>query len=173
MTEKSPEEPRKSRFQIAWPGQDGKRRMQDLLHFFPLREPFGDGEALFLSLLETQVRGVRMPRSARKTSSGPGHIGKALIHGPQFWVPCLICRDEAEEEVGMAGEIFRAGFDRHIDALRMRRQKEGRRPGVVENGRDALFLGDRDDRRNILNFEALRARRLEKDQSRFLCHESI
>ena len=65
----------------------------------------------------------------------------------------------------MAGEIFRAGLDRHVGAALMRREKQRRRPGVVEDGAGAFAARDRGDGRNVRQLKALRAGRLEEDDA--------
>ena len=54
--------------------------------------------------------------------------------------PIRIGRDEAEQKVRVAGEIFGAGFDRHVDAMGVRREEQRRRPGVVHDDAGAMRM---------------------------------
>ncbi len=87
--------------------------------------------------------------------------------------PGRIGRDEAEQQIGMAGEIFGAGLDREIDAALMRREEQRRRPGVVHDDADAARVRDLGDGRNVLHFEALRARRLDQHGAGVRPHQRV
>ena len=69
--------------------------------------------------------------------------------------PGLVCRNEAEQQVRVAGEIFGSGLDREVDAVGVRREEQRRRPGVVEDDAGAAGVRSLGDRRNILHFERL------------------
>ena len=84
----------------------------------------------------------------------------------QLLPAALVRRDHAEQQVGMAAEVFRAGLDRDIDAARMRREEQRRRPGVVHHHDRVARMRDRRDRRNVLHLERQRARRLGEHHAR-------
>ena len=60
----------------------------------------------------------------------------------------------------MAAEIFRAGLDRNVGATLVRREEQGRRPGIVHQHHRAAGMGHLGDGRDVLHLEALRAGRL-------------
>ena len=62
----------------------------------------------------------------------------------------------------MAGEVFGAGLDAQVGAACVRREEQRRRPGVVEDDAGAVRVGHRGDGRDVLDLEALRARRLDE-----------
>ena len=62
----------------------------------------------------------------------------------------------------MAGEIFGARLDGEVDAALVRREQQGRRPGVVHHHAGAARMGDFRDRGNVLHLETLRAGRLDQ-----------
>ena len=74
---------------------------------------------------------VRRPRSARNTSSGPAQMAKASKVARSALPAALVGRDQAEQQIGMAAQVFGAGLDRDVDAARVRREEQRRRPGVV------------------------------------------
>ena len=109
---------------------------------------------------------VRRPRSASEASSGLEPIAKSVEGRAQALRPFLVGGDEAEQQIGMAGEIFGAGLDREIAAALMRREEERRRPGVVEDDADAPRMRGRGDGGNVLHLHALRAGRLHQHRGR-------
>ncbi len=162
--EKSPEEPRKSRFQSACPGEDGRAGCNTAATSGRASSHCAMSSA-WRSASRRRSSSVRRPRRARKTSSGPAHMAKTSAVSLRRGNQCGRRGDEAEQQIGMAGEIFRAGLDRHIGAAVMRRKEQRRRPGVVEDDAGALAARDRGDGRNVRQFEALRARRFEEDDA--------
>jgi hypothetical protein len=63
----------------------------------------------------------------------------------------------------MADDIFGAGLDRQVDAMPEGVEEQRRRPGVVEQHRGAMPMGNAGDQRHVLHLEALRPRSLQVD----------
>jgi hypothetical protein len=84
------------------------------------------------------------PQAARRQpgvvrGGGMAEIPDRPLHA---LVPFGIGGDRAEEEVGMAADIFAQRLDADVDAMRNRREEEGRRPGIVEQGHDSTLPSD-------------------------------
>ena len=91
-------------------------------------QPVREREPLPLGLAQPQIHACAGRASARNTSSGPGGIAIRSTDCVQPREPFRIGRDEPEQQVGMAGEIFGAGLDRHVDAMRVRRERRAASP---------------------------------------------
>ena len=105
-----------------------------------------------------QCRGTRLP--VRRRTPIASNVARRSFQQRSF------AETSAEQQVGMAAEIFRAGLDRDIDAARMRREEQRRRPGVVHQHDRVARMRDRRDRRNVLHLERQRARRLGEHRAR-------
>ncbi len=75
-------------------------------------------------------------------------------------------RDRAQQQVGMAADIFGQRLAGEIGPMRQRLEDQWGRPGVVAADEHALRLGGRDDRRRVLHLHGAGARRLDPDQLR-------
>ena len=70
-------------------------------------------------------------RAARESVLRAGRDGELAAGALEPLQPVGIGRNQAEQQIGMAREIFRSGFDSQVDAAAMRREEERRRPSVV------------------------------------------
>src|SRR3546814_4961861 len=108
-------------------------------------------------MYQTQTRYTHtypfLPSSSLSRSVGVSALSKAVGHRlhpvPMFGSG----GDRADHHVRMAHDIFGAGEDRDVDAMRQRREIERRRPGIVDQRDDAARAGDGGDRRDILHLE--------------------
>ena len=70
-------------------------------------------------------------------------------------------RDRPQQEVGVAGDELRQRLDLHVHAVLERAEVERRGPRVVQDHERAAVARRGGDRRDVLDLERLRARRLE------------
>ena len=70
------------------------------------------------------------------------------------------------QHVGMAAQILGARMQRNVDAVVEGAKIQRRRPGIVEHAPARRAMRDRGDRRNVLNLEGQRARRLGEHDAR-------
>ena len=106
---------------------------------------------------------VRMPRSAKNTSSGRGAVADLRHRRAHRQEAFLVGDDSAEHRVGMAADVFGRGVDRHVDAVLERAEQVGRAPGVVHQHLGAVAVRHRGDRRDVLHLEGQRARQFAID----------
>ena len=136
--------------------------MQHVLHLGPRGQPVRHGESLALGLAQAQLQRAQTAQRQENILRSRAH-GEEVERLAQPRPPGGIGGDEAEQEVGMAGEIFRSRLDGEIDAAFMRRKEQRRRPGIVHDDADAAGMRGSGDRRHVLHFETLRPRRLDED----------
>ena len=165
-TPKRLDAPRKSRFQIAWPGSSGQRRMEHARDLGPARQPLGDPEGRGLVVPEPHGKG---PESAERLVADVGRRAvperrRAVANDPvQLLGPR---RDRAQQEVRVAGDELGQRLDLDVDAVLEGPEVERRRPGVVQDHDGAARAGRGGDRRDVLDLERLRPRGLEVDDPR-------
>ncbi len=148
-------------------GQGGVDDGEDLR---PPRQPAGQRKRLPLGFAQPQLHAAH-PAQRQKDifrAGGDRHQVGRLV---ELFEPRLVGRHETEQEVGMAGQVFRARLDRHVDAVRMRSEEERRRPGVVHQNAGAVRVRDRGDRGNVLDLEGLRPRRFGQHRSGVRPHQ--
>jgi len=123
-----------------------------------LRQPARDLEASAVMAREPHAH------SAQAAQSEIHVVGSdAQAHGlhrvAQAARVLLVCGDDAQHDVGVSADVFRAGLDREIDALGERRKIQRARPGVVHQHHGVPGMRGFGDRRNVLHLERQRARR--------------
>ena len=127
MTENSPLEPRKSRFPERVPGARGQGGVKDGGDFGARRQPMRHGEPLAFRLVQAQVERAQAAQ-AEKDILGPRTHGEGIVGRAEALGPGRVGGGQAEQQVGMTGQIFRAGLDGDIDARRMRRIRRAASP---------------------------------------------
>ena len=116
-------------------------------------EPCRQRQSLPLRLAQPQIHRAQAPERQK-------HILGARRNAHQFGAsmqpvePFLIGRDEAEQEVRVAGKIFGASFEGDVDAMRVRREEQRRRPGVVHDDAGAAGMRGLGDSGDVLDLEA-------------------
>ncbi len=98
---------------------------------------------------------------------GSGRSAQIVDRGPDLFVDRLIADgDQAQHDVRMPADVFRAGLHAHVHAVIERPEIDRRGPRVVHRGGHTLGLARRHDRRHVLHLEGHRARRFEHAQNR-------
>ena len=81
-------------------------------------------------LAQAQRHGAQAPQ-AQEDVFRTGTHGESVVGGAQRLEAALVGRDHAEQKVGAAAEILRAGLDGDVDAAFVRREEQGGRPGII------------------------------------------
>src|ERR1700733_1677020 len=98
---------------MAWVvGQSGVDDAQDL---WTAAQPFRQRQPLTLRLSEPELHGAQTAEG-KEDVLGAGRNGHEMDALMKALEPCRIGRDEAEQKIGVAGEIFGAGLDRPVGA---------------------------------------------------------
>src|SRR4051812_46777580 len=92
-----------------------KRRVKHFLHLGPRLEPPRDLDRGGLMFSQAEPHGPQ-PSQREKDIFWSGTDCHGVEGFAEFWKMSCIRRDEAEQQIGMAAEIFGAGFDGDIDA---------------------------------------------------------
>ena len=126
-TENRPVEPLKSRRQMAWPGSLSSAGCRTAVDLRPRREPARHVERLALVLLEAQAQGAQAAQGEEHVLR-PGADRHGVEGRAQAPPAALVGRDEAEQEVGAAAQVFGAGLDGEVDAALVRREERAASP---------------------------------------------
>ena len=147
------------------PGGAGKGGVKDAPHLRPLTEPARDANPRFHLVIEPDRE------RAHAAEREPAIIGaRILAEGERrspHPLPVLVGAggDGAEQQVGMAADIFRQRLQRDIDAMG-EGLEEMDAPGIVHQHLDAAGMGGLGQRRHVLHLEAVAAGALQKQNPR-------
>ena len=155
---------------MAGVGLEG--RMEHARDLGPGREPARHVERLLLVLAQAQGHGAQAAQAEEDVLRARAH-GEGVVGRAQGLEAALVGRDQAEQEVGAAAEIFGAGLDREVDAALVGREEQRRRPGVVHEDDRPAPVRDLGDGRDVLHLEGLRAGRLGEDGRRVRPEERL
>ena len=111
-----------------------ERRVEHARDLRARLEPARHVERLTLVLLEAQRHGPQAAQGKEDVLRSGAH-GEAVEGAPQRRPGACVRRDEPEQQVRVARQVFGAGLDREIDAALVRREQQRRRPGVVHERR--------------------------------------
>ena len=146
---------------MAWPGSSGRAGWMTRATSGRAFEPARERQRLALGFAKPQLHRAQAAQR-EKHILGTGR-NRHLIDGlGEPRKPLRIGGDEAEQQIGMAGEILGARLHRHVDAVRVRRKEQRRRPGVVGDDAGAARVRGCGDRRDVLHLQRLRARRFDE-----------
>ena len=124
-------------------------------------------QSLLFGLFETQMHGAHAAKRQKHIFRPRAH-GKKIIGVAQPLPMAFIGRHHAQQQIGMAAQIFGACFNRNIDAMLMGREEQRGSPCIVHDHRDVSLVSLGSDGGNILDFKALRARAFGKDSTRIV-----
>ena len=143
----------------------GQGGMQHPGNFRPGRQPARNLQPRLFLRAKTQMQGAQ-PAQRQRRVIGTGADGEGVEGRAQLLRPMGVGGDQADQQIGVAGEIFGAGVNREIDSMRMGREEQGRRPGVVEDNADIFLMRGGGDGGHILHLHRLRAGRLQQHRRR-------
>ena len=142
--------------------------MQYPRHLRALREPLGHGEPLAVRPRAGADQACAGRAAPKTRPRGPRHMAKASeCRAQTAWPRRALAEVRPSKQVGMAGEIFCPGLDGHVDAGRVRADKNSGVAQVLSMiEQQVSLLSQSDQGRQIRDLEALRTRCLEEKNAR-------
>ena len=105
-------------------------------------------------LPQAQRHGAQAPQAQEDVLRTRAH-GEGIVGVAQRLEAALVGRDHAEQQVGPAAEILRAGLDGDVHAALVRREEQGGRPGIVHEDHGPMPVRHLGDGGNVLHLEAI------------------